>query len=201
MADAVAIAAWPRVTELLRLMGLAKEFPDLPAVRWGRDRGRAVHMAIELFEQGELDETTLHPDVLGPFAAYQAFRRDTDYEPVAFEEPVSHALLRYRGTLDSRGHLDGRSVILDFKCSKQPDLEAATYQLAAYAAAWAHTEALDTPITEPLPPRYVVQLMDESYRIHDVTSSAAVRVVEAAAVLYWAQREGLPPETIPTGAR
>jgi len=187
----VSDTGYPRVTAILRDMGLAKEFPDLPAVRWGRDRGRAVHRAIELFEQGELDERRLHPDVRGPFTAYRAFRDATGYRPLAFEEEVTHEGLRYQGRLDSRGELDGAMAILDFKCSQRPDLEAAALQLGAYASAWAHTETMGTPMVEPLPPRYVVQLGEESYRVHDVTSETAVRIFEAAVTVWWAQREGV----------
>ena len=185
-------AIYPRVTEILRAMGLSKEFPDLPAVRWGRDRGRAVHKAIELYEWGQLDETTLHPDVRGPFTGYLAFKRETGYMPLAFEEPVVHAGLRYRGTLDSRGLYGGADAILDFKCSKQPDLDAASYQLGAYAMAFMDSDTGGNVMERTLPPRYVIQLGEDSYRAHDVTSEVAVRVFEAATVVYWAQREGLP---------
>ena len=187
-AGALALARelYPRVSTILRDMDLVKPYPEgVPAVEWGRARGTAVHLAIKLHEEGMLDAASLHKDVAGPFAAYLAFKEATGYKPQAFEEPVYHDTLRYRGTLDSRGDCDfgggPAPAILDLKCSKQPDLEGATYQLAAYAIA----------LDDPWPSRYVIQLNDESYRIHDVTSGKAVRIFEAAAIVWHAQREGL----------
>lgn len=192
----MSVETYPRVTEILKAMGLSKDFPDLPAVRWGRDRGRAVHRAIELHESGDLDPATLHEDVRGPFASYLLFKAETGYTPLAFEEPVVHADLRYRGTLDSRGFYEGRPAILDFKCSKQPDLTAAAYQLGAYALAWAHETGMDAfnrdRLGDGLPPVYVIQLGEESYRSYPVATTAAVDIFIGAVRVYWAQREGLP---------
>ena len=190
---------WPRVSTILKDMGLVKPYPEgVPAVEWGRARGTAVHLAIRYLEEGCLDETTLHPDVRGPVRAYQAFKRETGYQPEAFEEAVAHAGLRFRGTLDSRGALGRMPTILDFKCSKQPDLTAAAYQLAGYSVALAHT-------INSTAPRYVhessllwggkalvIQLGDESYRVHDVTSLEAADIFEAAVKVWWARTEGLP---------
>ncbi len=180
--QALAEALYPRVSRILVEMGLRKELPDLPNIRWGRARGHAVHKAIELYERGELDPSTLHPDVRGPFAGYLAFKADTGYRPEAVEEAVVHRGLRYRGTLDSRGKYEGEMAVLDFKCG-EPDKQAAAYQLAAYAMA--------EPFLLAVAPRYVVQLREDSYRVHNVTSDEAVQVFEAAAILWWAQRERL----------
>lgn len=203
---ALARTLYPRVSTILRDMGLAKPYPDLPAVEWGRARGTAVHKAIQLYEQGALDETCLHPDIAGPFKAYQAFRGDTGYHPEAFEERVCHDGLRFRGTLDSRGachRLSGLTpggscrvrpntidgpCILDFKCSKQPQLDAAAYQLGAYALALEPEQFHDE--RRPFPPRYVIQLGDEGYRIHDVSSDKAIEIFACASRVWWAQREG-----------
>ena len=183
---------WPRVSTILKDMGLVKPYPEgVPAVEWGRARGTAVHLAIRYLEEGCLDETTLHPDVAGPVRAYKAFKQDTGYQPKAFEEPVAHPGFRFRGTLDSRGVYLEHHAILDFKCSQRPDLDAARYQLAGYAiACWALT--LDKPLWDEAFPRYVVQLGEETYRVHDVTSNEAIEVFAAAVKVWWARTEGLP---------
>lgn len=183
---------YPRVSTILRDMGLARPYPEgVPAVEWGRARGTAVHKAIHLYEQGLLgDLWTLHEDVRGPFLSYLAFKKDTGYQPEAIEEPVIHAGLRYRGTLDSRGDYHGSPSILDFKCSKQPDLEGAAYQLAAYAMTICTLDPVDTCWASALP-RYVVQLGEDSYRVHNVTSRDAASIFEAACRVWWAQRTKL----------
>jgi hypothetical protein len=180
---------YPRVSTILREMGLSKSYPEgNPAVEWGRARGSAVHKAIALYEAGAV-LGPLHPDVQGPFAAYCQFKDETGYKPEAWEKPVYHTGLRFRGTLDSRGIVEGTMAILDFKCSKQPDLDGAALQLGAYASAWA---SFFLPSMVTLPSRYVIQLGEESYRVHDVTVTEAVSIFEAATIVYWAQREGLP---------
>jgi len=185
-------AEYPRVTEILRDMGLSKPYPEgVPAVEWGRARGSAVHRAIELWEASALDTARLHPDVEGPFQSYLKFKMDTGYTADAVEKPICHATLRYRGTLDSQGVYKGDMAILDFKCAKQPDLEAAAYQLGAYALA----EQNGKPF--PLP-RYVIQLGEDSWRPYDVTSPEAVSIFEGAVRVWWAQRERL---TFPKGPR
>jgi hypothetical protein len=190
---ALSEALYPRVSTILRDMGLCKPYPEgVPAVEWGRARGTAVHAAIHFYERGLLDPPGLHPDVAGPFAAYLAFKKDTGYEPEAVEEAVVHRGLRYRGTLDSRGEYAGNQAILDFKCSKQPDLEAAAYQLAAYSSAWTAT-AYPSGIydDDPAPHRrYVVQLGEESYRVYDVTSGEAASIFEGAVRVWWATHGG-----------
>ncbi len=189
---ALARSLYPRVSTILADSGLSKPYPDgVPAVEWGRARGTAVHKAIALAQEGLLDETRLHPDVAGPFQAYKAFVADTGYQADAWEEPVYHDALRLRGTLDSRGRgrftltLEGYEAVIDFKCSKQPDLEAAAYQLAAYAM------ALDGISPTTMLPRFVVQLGDEHYRIHDVTNPKAITIFEAACIVWHAKMEGL----------
>lgn len=194
---------YPRVSTILRDMGLVRPYPEgVPAVEWGRARGTAVHKAIHLYEQGLLDPLTLHADVAGPFQSYLAFKKDTGYEPEAVEEPVVSTRLRVRGTPDTYGPFPTERAILDVKCSKQPDFEGAAFQLAAYALALAEpytcrmcvSAAQFGPCTclpLALPRRYVLQLGDESYRVHDVTSAEAASIFEAACRVWWAQRTKL----------
>jgi hypothetical protein len=181
------------VTDILKAMGLTKPYPEgVPAVEWGRARGKSVHQAIALFEEGE-DLGPLHADVRGPYDQYLRFRETTRYVPRTFEHPVVHPRLRYRGTLDSEGVFGGGEAVLDFKCSKQPDLQAAAYQLAGYALALAAMEEAAAPgATAILRRCYVIQLGEDSYRVHEVTSSVARSVFEAAVLVWWAQREKLP---------
>lgn len=171
---ALAREFYPRVSTVLRDMGLTKPYPEIAAVEWGRARGRAVHRAIELYEDGILDETNLHPDVAGPFEGYKKFKHECHYTPEAWEEAVYHDVLRFRGTLDSRGTCGVRRMLVDFKCSKQPDLQAAAYQLAAYGL------CNDNSVMAPI----VVQLLDGSYKVHHVYSEDAITIFSGAVRLW-----------------
>ena len=179
--------SWPRVSTVLRDMGLKKPLPDLPQIEWGRARGQAVHRAIQLYEAGTLDQGRLHRDVVGPFRAYLSFKERESFKMLTSEEPVSHPQLRYRGTLDQRGTapdpLDiNDRVIVDFKCGK-PDLDACAYQVAAYAMA-VHPHCLGNG--------WCVTLGDEGYRVHDLPLYEASETFKAAVRVWWAQREGIP---------
>lgn len=177
---------WPRVSTILRDMGLSKPYPEgIPALDHARARGSAVHKAIELYEAGTLDQGALHPEIAGYFRGYLAFREREGFVPTDVELPVYHQKLRYRGTLDARGTLakdDEARVVVDFKCSKQPDIVACTYQLAAYDM------ASDGGIADR---RLCVGLGEDSYRIWDCWNLAADDIFEAAVRVWWAQREPL----------
>lgn len=178
--------AWPRVSTILKEMGLSKRYPDgIPALEHARARGSAVHKAIELYEAGTLDVDRLHPAIAPYFRGYLAFKAGEGFQPVDIELPVAHATLRYRGTLDARGTLtadDGARVLVDFKCSKQPDLTACTYQLAAYDM------ASDGGCSDR---RLCVALGEECYRVWDVLNPAADVIFEAAVRVWWAQKMGI----------
>ena len=184
---------WPRVSTILRDMNLAKPYPPfVPHIEHARLRGQAVAEAIRLHELGQLDPGQLHPDVGPRFVSYLAFRRL--FQPVDVERKVSSPTLRVRGTLDAVGYwrdlVPQQPIIVDYKCSDKPDLDAATYQLAAYAL-------LQFPALAPdAVPTFCIELREEGYRIHDCTSPDAAHIFTAAARLWWAQREGPTRSTL-----
>ena len=184
---------WPRVSTVLRDMGLAKPYPPfIPHIEHARLRGQAVAEAIRLHELGQLDRGPLHPEVGPRFVSYLAFRRL--FHPVEVEREVSSAELRVRGTLDAAGYwrdlVPQQSIIVDYKCSDKPDLDAATYQLAAYAL-------LRFPTMPPgTVPTFCVELREEGHRIHDCTSPDAGHIFTAAVRLWWARREGPTRSTL-----
>ena len=66
-------------------------------------RGTAVHKAVELHLQGDLDELSMDPDVADYFYAYWKFERETGYQPEHSELRVFSTKFRYAGTLDLAG--------------------------------------------------------------------------------------------------
>lgn len=99
-------------------------------------RGRRVHRATELHDQGVLDENTVAESERGYLDGWKRFLLETKFTPDMnyVEFVVKHDLLRFAGRCDRRGTLPGekRPVYIDVKTG---DVHPATaIQLAAYAA-------------------------------------------------------------------
>ena len=62
--------------------------------------GKAVHKVCELYDNGKLDESSVHPEIAGYFDAYKAFLRDTCALVLQNEQPVYSRMHNYAGTLD-----------------------------------------------------------------------------------------------------
>lgn len=117
-------------------------------LKWSRpargpmDRGTAVHAAIEI---GDFEPSNFHPDDQGYVKAAAAFHADHELVPEAQELIVGSKQYAYAGTLDWRGSLDGRSVILDWKTSKaayaEYHLQLAAYEVASVEMGFDPTDA------------------------------------------------------------
>lgn len=97
----------------------------------GRIRGTAVHHAVFLDVDGDLQEEALHPMIAGYFKGWTKFKRDTRFSPVRelCEEPQYHPVHRYAGKPDIVGILNGRHCLIDIKSG---DAKVAKIQTAAY---------------------------------------------------------------------
>jgi hypothetical protein len=125
----------PSVTTVLagvRLIDFSRANPsDLDDAR---DRGHAVHAAVQYDCEGVLDEATVAPGLLGYVDAARQWRLDARFDPFAVECRVYHPEYRYAGTADMVGYLDGAPVVVDWKTGRASEV-AADLQLAAYVAA------------------------------------------------------------------
>ena len=145
-----------RVTDVLREAGLV----DVSHfTQEARDRGTAVHLATELHDRGELDETKPWGDekAHGRLAAYKRFLRECNVKILAIEVEVLHPVLFYVGHLDRLVEINGLRGIMDIKPpgkSKWHGVQLAAYQAAAEggARAWPH--------------RWNLYLGDDDYRLH-----------------------------------
>jgi len=92
----------PSVTQVLHpLSQFARWSDDWLAA--AAERGRQVHEATQFFDEDDLDEGSVAPDIAGYLAAWKAFRRDYDFTPLLVERRVWHPRLGYAGTLDRYG--------------------------------------------------------------------------------------------------
>ena len=118
-----------RVTQVLRGAGLCDmSFVDEAAMK----RGTAVHLATELDDLGELEESSVDPVVAPYLAGWRRFRTEMKPQIVTIEEKVSDQLAGYRGTLDRRVYLDNKHWVIDIKTGSPAPWHA--IQLAGYAA-------------------------------------------------------------------
>lgn len=128
----------PSVTQILAPLNDWSAVPPSILER-KRQIGTACHRAIELDLAGKLDEQSIDPAVLPYFHAFQRFRDECRFEPIFTELRVTNnelgEPLRYAGTTDIYGNLNGVPVLIDWKTSLLTNAPAVGSQLAAYLRA------------------------------------------------------------------
>ena len=100
---------------------------------WGRERGSAVHKAIEYHNDGDLDYDSLDPNIVGYFDAYLKFKEQKRWFPSESELHVYDSVRGFAGTLDALGIMKNLVTIVDFKTG--PLTRAVGLQLSGYAIA------------------------------------------------------------------
>ncbi len=96
-----------------------------------RQIGAAVHRAIELDLEDDLDPSSLDSQLEGYFEAWRRFRREKRFNCCLSECWVASKKFRYAGTLDLAGSLDGSNVLIDTKSTGEAHPSSAL-QTAAY---------------------------------------------------------------------
>lgn len=125
----------PSVTGILKSVGLidAAWFTDE-----GKERGKAVHLACEYLDQGDLDEESLDPQIVPYLEAYKKFKRETGWEFDWIEAPVSDKAHLYSGTPDR---------ILTARPRKSVDIKTGVHQRWHAIQAIAYINCLDDPFS------------------------------------------------------
>jgi hypothetical protein len=129
----------PSVTRILRGTGFVDDPRSLPggegsgARARGLERGRAVHLACQLDDEGTLDEETVVSEVKPFLAAFRKFKRDTGSTKVIWwERPLTHHAYGFMGRPDTKRWLRGHRTLIDVKTGETYD-PASELQLALYA--------------------------------------------------------------------
>jgi hypothetical protein len=150
----------PGVTSILQPL-MSMEFVDPDVLRRAQDFGTAVHYACELHDTARLDEDALDPELLPYLNGWRKFCREHACVWDLIEERVYHPTLRYAGTLDRRGLVDGYPSMVDIKSgtSLYPSVGP---QLAAYTHASSPTPAAYR--------RFAVRLYPEGFELKQYTS-------------------------------
>ncbi|TXH59045.1 MAG: hypothetical protein E6Q97_00705 [Desulfurellales bacterium] len=79
--------------------------------------GTAVHLACQLWDEGDLDEDDLDPVIVPYLAGWKRFVADVGFAVIINEQPMYHPLLGYAGTPDRFGLVHGDPVptLIDIK--------------------------------------------------------------------------------------
>lgn len=162
----------PSVTQALVESGIVD-------VSWfteeGRLRGNDVHLAANLYDNGDLDESTVRDEIKGYLDAYKRFLEESGFVFIESERIVWNPTYRYAGRFDRIGSLNRRPTIIDIKTGA---VEAwAGLQLAAYAACFNGREF----------DRYALQLKsDGTYRLHQFKDRNDIKTfIAALAIANW----------------
>lgn len=154
-------AVIPSVTSILAPL---VNFAGIPAsvLEAKRELGRQVHYACQLFDEDDLDETSLSQEVQPYLNAWHKFKHDTGCVVVENEKQVAEPQLMYAGTLDRVLLIDGTRYLVDLKtCIATPI--AVGPQTAAYLRALG-----DTSVTH----RAALRLRpDGTYRFDPLTGA------------------------------
>ena len=94
------------------------------------ERGSRIHKALELLDKlGEVDaDAETEPYI----RAYIRFRQEHACDWTGIEKPVVNEQLRYAGTADRIGTVDGQPTIIDFKCQNSIHKSLVKAQLNGY---------------------------------------------------------------------
>jgi hypothetical protein len=151
----------PGVTQVLKpLCNFDRVRPEVLEAK--ADLGRRVHLACQLFDEDDLDESSIEPEVQPYLNAWHKFRHDTGCAVLAVEQRVFEPMFLYAGTLDRVLAFKGEKWLVDLKtCFTTP--MAAGPQTAAYLRALG-----DTSVTH----RAALRLRpDGTYRFDHLTGA------------------------------
>ena len=182
----------PNTTRLLQDYGLI-DFSHVPLARlnYKRDLGTAVHYACFLLDENNLDESTLHPEIVPYVNAYKKFMEITGFEPRFSELKLYSKKWRFATTLDRQGPFEWerkeQESVIELKC---------TWEM--YPSTGPQTASHKIVVEENFPEikikkRFGLQLKENgNYEIHPLTDPQDENTFLACVVLHhWRERNGL----------
>lgn len=152
----------PSVTEILKPLMSDLRFVKPDILEWKSALGTAVHQAIELHLNDDLEYASLDNEVALYFDQFLAFERDTGFKSHGTEMMVSHAL-GYAGKFDSVGVINGKDAIFDWKTTVNISPVVAL-QTAAYAFAFDFDPSHDFMLVSGR--RYALRLDRSKYKLY-----------------------------------
>lgn len=152
----------PSVTQIIRPL-YDGAFDSIPPSVLERKRtlGQAVHLACELYDLGELDESSVDEQIAGYVDAWKRFVSEQPHRWNRVEERIASWRRKFAGTVDRIGEdrATGKSDLIDIKTTDMID-RAVGVQLCGY-------QMLAEESGLGINRRLAVQLRpDGTYRVH-----------------------------------
>lgn len=167
------------VTQVIKDAGLGPDFSMVPEDALERKRriGIACHQACALWNERDLDESSVDPLCVGYVNAYKRFLVESGFVPTGWEQRLTDAELGFAGTPDVWGPLlHARYIVIDLKNVATLDLRSIALQNAAYGRLLTVNDSVSAKA-----PRYALQLKpDGTYRLRESQHPMAWRVFLAA---------------------
>lgn len=168
----------PSVTQILEAAGIT-DYSAVPPDRlaYARELGTAVHTATEAYDQDDLDFESIQGTVVEQYLIqWRDFCRAAKFEPALIEHRGIGNLsgARYGFTVDRAGLMGGLPVVLDIKTgtrSRSWGIQLAAYEYALWQQDGRHRR------------RVVVQLDDESWKLHTMDGTSDLDIFRAALAL------------------
>lgn len=170
----------PSVTKVLQDAGMI-DFSNVPAhiLEASSKFGTAVHKACELFDNDDLDESSLDVHIKPYLDAWFKFKKDTCFMVEAVEEIIYSKKFRFAGKLDRRGILEKRAVV-DLKTGSTL-LPSTAIQTGAYEGGYNEDKKRDEQIKR----RFSVLLKpDGNYKIQEYKNKTDFSVFLSALTIY-----------------
>lgn len=157
----------PSVTTIIKDAGLSQNFDNIKGeLDWYGDRGSKIHKACHLFDQNNLDEDSLAPEIKGYLEGWKRAKLNLNLVVMHSELIVYDPVLGYAGTLDKFGTVKvkkrKKDAIIDLKSGTPHPSHGV--QLAAYRMGF----GMRTPVIGKAPLLYGVYLRDNGgWFLHD----------------------------------
>ena len=154
----------PSVTRILKSI---TNFGGIPGhiLEKARIRGQNVHAAVDLYDSGQLNEETLHPEIAAYLKGYKKFLHESAAVVIASELIVHSPTYKFAGRVDKVFLLRDKYTIVDVKATAALPKTAGA-QTAAYRQAYEESSGIRVPN------RHVVQLRPNGYTLYPMKDAA-----------------------------
>lgn len=158
------------VSKILELAGLGVDYSAIPpaVLQHARDRGSHVDQCCDLFDEGDLDWASVHPEAVPYVRAWARFRERERFVSMVRQGVVYHPELDYAGMPDDFGTIGSTAVLVERKATaKLSDTYA--LQAALYGMPGIEWDGLPFRVER----RLIVQVRkDGDYRLLDCDAEA-----------------------------